>query len=307
MECFPVFDIKRYSINDGPGIRITFFFKGCPLSCLWCHNPEGISFSQTRLYSAGKCLRCGACVKVCPEGALSLSAGKVVADSAKCRLCGKCADICPAKAMEMAVRNLSAEEIYAQIRKERPFFRTSGGGVTFSGGEPLARGRSLLYLLDYIGEQAARDGYGLHRTVDTTLYAASELVAEVAGRCELFLVDLKMMDPVRHKKFCGVSNETILKNIRMISSMGAKYIVRIPLIKGVNADDENIKASASFLSECVNPSVELLPYHDIGKSKHLKLGSVYNKEGAEMLTPAPSEIDRVVSIFGDYGIAARIG
>lgn len=307
MERYPVFDIKRYSINDGPGIRITFFFKGCPLSCIWCHNPEGISFAQTRLYSESKCLKCGTCVRACPVGAIYLSRGILEIDQDLCRLCGTCAEVCPSKAMEMAVRNLSAEEIYTQIKKERPFFRTSGGGVTFSGGEPLTRGKSLLRLLDYIGEQAAQDGYELHRTVDTTLYAPSDLVAEVAGKCELFLVDLKHMDSGKHRKFCGVPNELIHENIRMISEMGAKFIVRIPLIGGINADEDNIRASAEFLSVCGKPLVELLPYHDIGKNKHVKLGSIYNKEGVEMYTPSPSEIDRIISIFGEYGVPARIG
>ena len=148
---YRIFDIKRYSINDGPGIRITFFFKGCPLSCLWCHNPEGISRTQTRMYTPSKCILCGACVHFCPSGALSMpgrgASGAIRCDASKCTLCGKCAEACPTKAVEMAARTYTAEQIYTEIAKERPFFESSGGGVTFSGGEPLYQGDSIITLL----------------------------------------------------------------------------------------------------------------------------------------------------------------
>ena len=141
---YRIFDIKRYSINDGPGIRITFFFKGCPLSCIWCHNPEGISRSQTRMSTASKCIQCGACVHFCPSHALRIVRGHgVVCDSGLCTLCGKCAEVCPTKAVEMAAKAYTAAQVYAEIAKERPFFSASGGGVTFSGGETLFQGGGL--------------------------------------------------------------------------------------------------------------------------------------------------------------------
>lgn len=304
---FPVFDIKRYSINDGPGIRITFFFKGCPLSCIWCHNPEGISSRQTRMYTSSRCITCGACVHSCPSHALSLSGGKdrtVKYDSSVCIMCGRCAEVCPTKAVEMAVRLCTPEQIYAEIAKERPFFESSGGGVTFSGGEPLYQGEPLLHLLDFVGDAAVRDGYVLHRTLDTTLFAPEHLVRETVGRCELYMVDLKHMDSDMHRRFCGVPNGPVLGNLRLIASAGADYIVRIPFIVGVNADQANIAATASFLSSLprLPRYVELLPYHDIGKSKHFRMGTVYNPQNVPMSAPDEEDLINAVDIFKKYGV-----
>lgn len=307
---YRIFDIKRYSINDGPGIRITFFFKGCPLSCIWCHNPEGISRSQTRMYTASKCIQCGACVHFCPSHALRIVRGHgVVCDSGLCTLCGKCAEVCPTKAVEMAAKAYTAAQVYAEIAKERPFFSASGGGVTFSGGEPLYQGEALPELLDYIGRAAEKDGYRLHRTVDTTLFAKPELVREVAHRCELFLVDIKVMDSEKHRKFCGVPNEVILENVRMVASEGAAdYLVRIPLIDGVNSDDGNIEATASFLASLdrLPLYVELLPYHDIGKNKHTRMGTVYNRNNVPMAAPSEKTIENALGIFKKYGVPAKV-
>lgn len=304
---FPVFDIRRYSINDGPGIRITFFFKGCPLSCVWCHNPEGISCSQTRMYTSSKCILCGACVHLCPANALSVSGGKnrtVKCDGSLCTLCGKCAEVCPAKAVEMAVKSYAPDEIYREIAKERPFFESSGGGVTFSGGEPLYQGEALLLLLDHIGEAAAKDGYSLHRTLDTTLFAPEALVRGTLGRCELYLVDLKHMDPDMHRRFCGVPNGPVLRNLRLLASERADYMVRIPYIVGVNADVANITATASFLSSLprLPQYVELLPYHDIGRAKHSRMGTVYNPLKMPMSAPSEEHLANAVAIFKKYGV-----
>ena len=307
---YPIFDIKRYSINDGPGIRITFFFKGCPLSCIWCHNPEGISRSQTKMYTVSKCILCGACVQFCPVHALKVVRGRgVLCDRDLCTVCGKCAEVCPTKAVEMASKTYTAEQVYAEIAKERPFFTASDGGVTFSGGEPLYQGDKLIQLLDYIEQAAENDGYRLHRTVDTTLFANRELVREVSHRCELFLVDIKMMDSDRHRKFCGVPNDIILENIRTVASEGAAgYLVRIPLIEGVNADTENIEATASFLASLdrLPKYVELLPYHDIGKNKHSRMGTQYNKNNVPMAVPSEKTIEDALGIFKNYGVPAKV-
>lgn len=296
-----VFDIKRYSINDGPGIRITIFFKGCPLSCVWCHNPEGISPSQSKLYTVGKCIACRSCIKACPQKALRPVKGKgIVTDTKKCILCGACAAACPTKAMEMAARGYSVEELMAEVEKERPFFESSGGGVTLCGGEPLLQGDKLLPLLDELGRR------GIHRTVDTSLLAEPSLVEEVSRRCELFLVDLKMMDEERHKKWCGVSNKLILSNIRLIAQLGCDFLIRIPLIEGVNADEENLRESAAFLASLPKvPQVEFLPYHDIARGKHDRLGTKYNPLGYEMATPSPEKIELAKVVFAELKVLSK--
>lgn len=305
----PVFDIKRYSINDGPGIRITLFFKGCPLHCIWCHNPESQSPGQTKLYTRNKCIACRSCIKACPQKALSSHKGPgIVTDSGKCTLCGKCVEACPSEAMEFASKPYTIAELRKEIDKEQPFFGQEGG-ITYCGGEPLMQKEKLLMLLD-----ACR---GYHRAVDTTLFASPEYVREVAARCELFLVDLKLMDSDRHKLFTGVGNELILSNIRMLASSGHELIIRIPLIKGVNADEGNIRACAQYLRSLgisrkapdgrgvCGPLVELLPYHDIARNKHVRMGTVYNPDGVVMGTPSADELAATAAIFAEYEIEAR--
>ncbi len=296
-----IFDIKRYAINDGPGIRLTIFFKGCPLSCVWCHNPESISPQTQKMYSKQKCIGAQKCIEVCPYDALQLTPDGIVTDWDKCTVCGKCAEVCPTKAIEMSGEQMDINQLLKTIESESLFFDQSGGGVTFSGGEPLMHYKALLELLEKCGQRH------IHRVVDTSLFSRSEIVKQIAEKTELFLVDLKHMDDEKHKKYTGVSNQLILKNIQLLSDTGSDFWIRIPLIEGVNADDENIKASAEFLSKLKWSSklVNLLPYHDIGKNKHLKLGSTYN--GADMHEPSADLIEHCIQIFHSYGIEAIVG
>lgn len=296
------FDIKRYSINDGPGIRITIFFKGCPLSCLWCHNPEGISVRKQKMYTKKKCIGCRTCVENCPADALSLTPDGIRMNNT-CTLCGKCADSCPPKAIEMSGTEYTTDYLVNEIEKETIFIDQSEGGVTFCGGEPLMHPDTLFELLQRCGE------IGIHRAVDTTLFAKPEIVAKVMEETDLFLVDLKHMDSEKHRFYCGVPNTLILSNLRMITGAGKEMIIRIPLIEGVNADEENINRSAEFLSSLSwdNKVVHLLPYHDIGTGKHEKLGTIYNPGLLQMATPSIEVQERCVSIFHSYNIKAHIG
>lgn len=297
------FDIKRYSINDGPGIRITIFFKGCPLSCVWCHNPEGISAGKQKMYTKKKCIGCRTCVEKCPSKALTLTPDGIVTNNDLCTLCGRCVEVCPAKAMEMSGTAYTTDYLINEIEKETVFMDRSEGGVTFCGGEPLMHPDTLLELLKRCGE------LGIHRAVDTTLFAKPQTVKEIMEETDLFLVDLKHIDSSKHRYYCGAPNELILSNIRMVAESGKEMIIRIPLIREVNADEENIILSAKFLSSLPpgKKTVHLLPYHDIAKGKHEKLGTVYNSRNIPMSPPTEEEQQHCVAIFKKYGIDAVIG
>jgi len=296
-----IFDIKKYAINDGPGIRITLFFKGCPLSCIWCHNPEGISEYQQKMYAASKCIGAIKCIEVCPEGALTLTPEGIVTDTERCTLCGKCALACPTKAIEMSGREYTTDELMKIIERETIFFDHSEGGVTFSGGEPLMHHQKLLELLDRCGQKQ------IHTVVDTALFAKTEIVLEVANQTNLFLVDLKAFDSEIHKRYTGISNELILKNITVLADNGHDFIIRIPFIHGVNTDKETLEKEATFLSKLSwkRKEINLLLYHDIAKGKHQKLGTNFNREGLE--TPSNAEIELAKIIFGAAGLKVSVG
>ena len=296
-----IFDIKRYAINDGPGIRMVIFLKGCNLRCAWCHNPESVSTMKEQMYAVAKCIRCGICVAACSEEAISLSPDGIETDASLCKKCGRCADVCPTKALELSGKLLSVDEIMKEIEKEQVFFEQSGGGITISGGEPLLHPEFLIELLDECGRQ------GVHRAVDTAGLVNSKILLEVAKRTDLFLFDLKLMNPEKHRKWVGVPNEEILKNLTLLAKSGANINIRIPLIGGVNDDAENIEATAHFVAALSGErkSVNLLPYHKIAQSKYQKLGRTDEFQLLE--EPTKESQQRALEIFAKYGIEASIG
>ena len=296
-----VFDIKRYSINDGPGIRATIFLKGCPLACRWCHNPESISPKVQKLFTAAKCIGCGECVKVCPMRACKLTDAGIETDTELCNLCGKCAEVCPSKATEMSGRYESVADLLQVIEKERPFFEQSDGGVTFSGGEPLLYPEFLNEILDACGQR------GIHRAVDTSGLVKQATLLQVATRTDLFLFDLKLMDSDRHKQWTTVDNELILANVQALAETGAIIRIRIPLIGGVNTDDENIEATAAFVAGLAGAkkSVDLLPFHAVSRGKDAKLGQI--RDFSAMLEPPPGDMKRVAGIFAAHGLKTAVG
>ena len=298
-----LFDLKRYALHDGPGIRTTLFLKGCPLRCVWCHNPESWSSRPQRLYKSAKCIGCSSCVEACPEGALKRTPEGIRPTGRPCRLCGACAEACPALAMEICGREWPLDELMAEVEKERGVITDSGGGVTLSGGEPLLHPEYALELLAELGRR------GFHRAVDTTLYAEPDVVRAIADACELFLVDLKVMDPATHQRCTGVSNELILDNLRLVASLGKPYWIRIPLIDEVNASAENMAATAAFLRSLdrLPDEVDLLPYHDIGKGKHERLGTTYNPNGLSLSAPTEQDQARCIRQLTNAGLTIKIG
>ncbi len=295
-----IFDIKRYAINDGPGIRITIFLKGCPLSCKWCHNPESQSPEKQKFYTASKCIGAQDCIEVCPNNALTLTPNGIVTDYERCLLCGKCADACPTKAIEMVGELYSVQQLLEIIEREKVHIEQSGGGVTFSGGEPLMHPGFLLEMLKECGKR------NLHRTVDTTGFADTKTMLEVARETDLFLYDLKLINSKKHEKWTGVNNRIILKNLKVLTESGANINIRIPLIKNVNSDKGELTKMAGFISELPGKqAVNLLPYHNIAKNKYNKLGEVYNE--FDMAEPTEAEQNRAIEIFHKFGIEAEIG
>ncbi len=297
-----IFDIKRYAINDGPGIRTTLFMKGCPLHCIWCHNPESWSPRQQILYKRSKCIGCQTCVETCPQQILKLSPDGIVMGSG-CTLCGRCAEECPTTALEQCGREWTMDELMSEVEKERDVMTDSGGGVTLCGGEPLMHPDDTIALLKELGRR------GFHRTVDTTLYASKEVVEAVADNCDLLLVDLKLMDSDRHYRYTGVKNELILDNIRLLATLGKDFFIRIPLIEGINADEENIEATACFLDTLPwqRRMVNLLPYHDVGKDKHRRMWSTYNPRNILMASPSEEVRQRCKKQLEAHGFHVVIG
>jgi len=271
------------------------------LSCDWCHNPESQSPIVQKMYSKSKCIGCGECVEACPENACELTPNGIITDPNACLLCGKCAEVCPTKATEMSGEALSVEEIMDAIEKERVFFEQSGGGVTFSGGEPLMHSGFLIKLLDECGAR------NIHRVVDTSGFSKKETLLEVAKRTDHFLFDLKMMDDEKHQKYTGVSNRQILENLEALSEAGASINIRIPLIKGVNDDDENIEQTAAFIAGLPGETKEIniLPYHNIAAKKYEKLGGEYLENG--MGEPAEERQQQIINKFKVFGLEAVIG
>jgi pyruvate formate lyase activating enzyme len=296
-----IFDIKRYAINDGPGIRVVIFFKGCNLHCAWCHNPESISSKVEKMYAPAKCIKCGSCVDACPEHAITMTSTGVVTDPDLCKICGKCADVCPTKAIEMSGKTMTVPEILDIIEKERIFFDQSGGGVTFSGGEPLIHTKMLIALLDECRKRK------IHTAIDTAGNVSTETILEVAKRTDLFLYDLKMMDSELHKNWIQSGNEKILENLKVLSDTGANVIIRIPLIGGVNDTEDNIEQTAKFISELAGEKkeVNLLPYHNIAQNKYMKLGKSDDFE--KLLEPDKNVLARTILKFNEYGIKATVG
>jgi pyruvate formate lyase activating enzyme len=294
-----IFDIKRFALHDGPGIRTTVFLKGCPLACAWCHNPEGIAPGREVMVWETRCIRCGRCVEACPEGAIPAE-GAPIPDAARCRLCGACADVCPAGARELVGREMTVAEVMAAIEKDVIFYDESGGGATFSGGEPLLQADFLAALL---AECKARE---IHTALDTTGFAAPEILDKIAPNVDLFLYDLKIVDAEKHRAYTGVSNTLILSNLRRLVEQGCAIIIRVPIIPGVNDGDGDAEALADFIASLGRaPQVDILPYHRAGSEKYARLGRAYRLP--DTLPPTNGRMAAIEAILRERGWHVTIG
>jgi len=296
-----IFNIQRFSIHDGPGIRTTVFFKGCPLRCQWCHNPESIKPLPEIGYHESRCIKCHKCIEVCPTEALSTSQNGIMINREKCDGCGKCAEICYSGALELYGRHMKIEEVMAEVIRDLPFYKNSNGGLTASGGEPLAQAN---FVADFFAR--AREE-GIHTALDTSGHAEWATLRKVLDYTDLVLYDVKTMNPERHKMLTGVSNDLILANLERICGEGIPVIVRIPLIPNYNIVnvEKDSKEIADFLQSLKTVKrVDLLPFHRLGKSKYLMLGRNYI---VDIEPPDKEYVERAKKILVSGGIEVSIG
>ncbi len=290
-----VFDIRRFSIHDGPGIRTTVFLKGCPLSCAWCHNPEGQSSTPERILRLERCLRCGACAAACSHDAIRWDGVDYLTDDSICVLCAECVAACASEARQIAGQEMDVDQVLAAIERDTPFYDESHGGVTFSGGEPLAQPGFLQALLHTCRRRE------LHTAVDTSGLATWEVFDNLRTWVNLFLYDLKLIDDQAHRAYTGVSNRLILANLRALSEHSHDICIRIPVIPGITDNEENIRGIGAFLSSLPNRHpVELLPYHPTAQAKYERLARPYDLKGTS--SPSGGHLATLAQILLEYDL-----
>ncbi len=294
-----IFDIQRYSINDGPGIRTTVFFKGCPLHCLWCDNPESQSRFPQLFFFDALCVQCYRCVPVCPNKAISVGPdGSVLTDRSLCRGCGACTEACLANARVISGKLMTVDEVMEVVMKDSLFYRNSGGGMTASGGEATAQPEFLIELLKRCREN------GIHTALDTTGYVPWETFQRILEYTDLVLYDIKHMDPAAHRKLTGVDNALILENARRIARMGKAMWIRFPLIPGCNDDETNLRATGAFVRDLGLRQIDILPYHRLGTGKYHRLGREYPLPQARSYHE--DEIEKIKGSLEALGLGVRV-
>lgn len=294
-----VFDIKRFAVHDGPGIRTTVFLKGCPLRCEWCHNPESQSAKPVLAQFKRNCIGCGKCLEVCEPKGLTMGPDGIEINRALCQGCGACAAVCVAEALVMRGEVMSVEQVLAEVEKDRPFYENSGGGMTLSGGEPLAQKEFALGLL------RAAKAAGLHTCLDTSGYAPWTALEDVLPFVDMVLYDVKCTNPAEHRRWTGRPNNLILENLRGLTTDGLQVHVRVPVIPGFNDSETAMLDLGYFLLSLDHPpTLEMLPYHKLGEGKYESLGM---RNGLRLEPPARGEVEALATLVRELGLECAVG
>lgn len=299
MKIGTIFNIQKYSIHDGPGIRTTIFFKGCPLNCLWCHNPESQDINKQIIFSPQKCIACGECYEGCTNKALIPQNSKIIRNKEKCNLCGSCTENCVTEAMEMIGEEITLKKLMKEIKKDMVFYEESGGGATFSGGEPLIQSRFLRSILKECKK------LGIHTTLDTSGYGPWEVLKELCDDVDLFLYDIKHINDSRHIELTGLSNKCIIENLKKLVAYGKNIWIRAPIIPSINDDKENIKGIGELMNSLSLEEIFILPYHNIGTDKYQSLGRNYNL--SDINVPTDKHVEYIAAKLKAYGLIVKIG
>ncbi|MBP8691588.1 MAG: glycyl-radical enzyme activating protein [Sedimentibacter sp.] len=293
-----IFNIQKFSVHDGPGIRTTVFFKGCPLKCLWCHNPESQSKGKEILYDKSKCSLCGTCIRACRNQAIEIKGKTLMTNMDKCSFKGDCVFACINSARQIAGKEYTLDEVMKEVLKDRVFYKNSGGGVTLSGGEPLIHAEFVEAFLKELKKE------NIHTAVDTCGYGDFKVIERIAEYTDLFLYDLKITDDEKHILYTGVSNKIIIDNLFKLSKIHDNINLRLPLIEGINADENHILEVLRLIKGMNINKVNLLPYHDIARHKYEKLGRPF---AGNMEKPADEKLIRYKEMFEKEGYMVKIG
>ncbi len=292
-----LFNIQKFSVHDGPGIRTTIFFKGCPLTCQWCHNPESQSYQAEILIDRDRCTRCGECKKHCSQQAAWQNNHQLLYDSEKCNACERCIDYCCKNAREIAGKEYTVQDVMQEIQKDKAFYEQSGGGVTLSGGEVMTQIDFAEELVKACNEQ------GITVVIDTCGYAPSENFLRIMKYVDVFLYDIKLMDSGEHEHYTGRDNSLILENLKLLSNHDAVIQLRLPLIEGINTKNEQIQDIIDFIATLKIHSINLLPYHHMGQGKYKKLNCplpVFER-------PSDLRLEEIQSLFKQANYKVQIG
>lgn len=295
-----VFDVQRYAVHDGPGIRTLVFFKGCPLRCAWCSNPESHVVDAQLVYFAGRCIACLRCVESCLKGAISVDrAGMPRTDRSVCDDCGACASTCSADARVVLGRRVGVDELMAELRRDMPFYRRSGGGVTLGGGEVLVWAPFAKRILK------ACVAEGINTAVETCGYGDWVSLESLVPYVDLFYYDVKLWDSGAHRRHTGVGNELILANLERLSATAARIVVRVPVVPALSDDAENIRQIARHVARGkLAELIELLPYHRLGEDKYVRLGATYRLRN--VVPPSPEEMSALALLVEAEGVSCRV-